>query len=88
MLLSTLLVNADEAAEERVLKVNEQLKQLVTDHQGQGRPIVLVDFHGDDGLTLDDIQDGTHPTDDGYAKMAPFWVDGLSAAEEFLQPAV
>lgn len=90
VVLSTLLVNGDSNAEANVLIVNEQLKQLVSDHQAAGHPIVLVDFHGDDGLTLDDIQDGTHPTDEGYAKMAPFWFNALLDAESrgFLQAPV
>ena len=87
VLLSTLLVNGDSDANDRTTEVNEQIKQLVSDQQGEGRPIILVDFQGPNGLTLDDIQDGVHPTDDGYAKMAPFWFDGLVEADSqgFLQ---
>lgn len=91
VLLSTLLVNGNDTAEANVLEINKQIKQLVSDHQDAGHPIVLVDFHGDDGLTLDDIRDdGTHPTDEGYAKMAPFWINGLREADSkgFLQEAV
>ena len=89
VLLSTLLVNGDAEANARTDEVNAQIKQLVADQQEAGRPIVLVDFQGENGLTLDDIQDGIHPTDDGYAKMAPLWFDGLLDAESrgFLQPA-
>lgn len=87
VILSTLLVNGDEDANTRTTEVNEQIKQLVADQQEAGRPIVLVDFQGENGLTLDDIQDGVHPTDDGYAKMAPLWFDALVDADSrgFLQ---
>ncbi len=90
VVLSTLLPNANDGAEPRVDDVNAQFRQLVADHQAAGRPIVLVDFQGEGGLTLDDIQDGTHPSDAGYAKMAPLWFNGLLDADSrgFLKPAV
>jgi lysophospholipase L1-like esterase len=89
VVLSTLLPNGDTTVEPRVLEVNEQYKSVVSEKQAAGQRIVLADFHGEGGLTLDDIQDGTHPTDAGYAKMAPIWFNAISDADSrgFIQVA-
>lgn len=88
VLLSTLLVNGDEKAEANCLKINQQIKDVVSARQDKDR-IVLVDFRGDGGLTIEDINtdDGTHPTDKGYQKMVPLWIKGVEEAESkgFLQ---
>lgn len=42
------------------------------------------------GLTMNDLEDGTHPNDNGYAKMANIWMQGMQnvSAMGWLTPPV
>ena len=70
VILSTLLLNLDNATEARVLRVNKQIRDLAKQKTAEKKRIVLVDMHGSDGPQKGDIVDGTHPNDVGYNKMA------------------
>ncbi|KIX92784.1 uncharacterized protein Z520_11447 [Fonsecaea multimorphosa CBS 102226] len=80
IILSTLLMTAQDSAEQRVLRVNSQLVSLVEKELSGQRKIVLVDMHGADGPQLCDLVDGVHPNDDGYKKMAQIWYQGIQEA--------
>ncbi|KAH8893901.1 SGNH hydrolase [Thozetella sp. PMI_491] len=73
VILSTLLLNADEAVNSRVLRVNAQIRRLAESKAAEGRRIVLADMHSSNGPQIDDLVDGTHPGDLGYQKMANVW---------------
>ena len=81
VLLSTLIVNADEAVEERVLRVNEQFGSVVRTAQRSGKRCALVDMHCVNGPQADELADGTHPNDLGYEKMARIWYDAICNAD-------
>ncbi|KAL1836385.1 hypothetical protein VTJ49DRAFT_5223 [Mycothermus thermophilus] len=88
ILLSTLLVNKNPTTDKHVLEINEQYVRLATRlREVAGRPVVLVDMHGEDGPGYEDIPDGTHPTDEGYVMMARLWYRGVVEASHagFLQ---
>ncbi|KAK3294427.1 carbohydrate esterase family 3 protein [Chaetomium fimeti] len=81
VVLSTLLVNKNLEAEERVRVINEQYVELARRlREEEGRRVVLVDMHGAAGPTAEDLADDTHPNDVGYRKMADLWFRGLVAA--------
>lgn len=89
VVLSTLLVNKNAAIERNVLSINAQFREVAARlREREGKRIVLVDMHGDDGPKTADLVDDTHPNDAGYRKMAEIWVKGLVAASEagWLQP--
>ncbi|KAI2640176.1 carbohydrate esterase family 3 protein [Xylaria nigripes] len=88
IILSTLLVRSEEKVQTCVLDVNKQFKNVADVQKAKGRRIVLADMQPPAGPTTDELVDGTHPTDEGYAKMAAIWFDGIAAADEagFLQP--
>ncbi|KAI1820427.1 carbohydrate esterase family 3 protein [Xylaria intraflava] len=90
VILSTLLVRSDERAQACVLDVNEQYKMVATVQRKKGARLVLVDMQPPAGPTTAELVDGTHPTDEGYAKMATIWFDGIAEADKagFLQPKV
>ncbi|KAF5488348.1 Multidomain esterase [Colletotrichum fructicola] len=73
IILSTLLVNADERTERRILKANDRFQILAQQKISEHRRLVLADMHGSDGPRLDELVDGTHPNDEGYGKMATIW---------------
>ncbi|KAH9885170.1 carbohydrate esterase family 3 protein [Xylariomycetidae sp. FL2044] len=87
IILSTLLVNANEKTQERVKDVNGQYQKLANRLQDDHKRVVLVDMQGPDGPTKDELVDGTHPNDQGYIKMANVWMAGIKTAsgKDFLQ---
>jgi len=79
IILSTLLVNKNQATERNVQSINQQFGALVPKLQDQGRRIILVDMHSlDSGPLVSDLVDDTHPNDVGYKKMAGIWFWGLN----------
>jgi lysophospholipase L1-like esterase len=83
VVLSTLLVNSGVEAERNVGLINRQYRELVARlMDGEGRRVVLAEMHGEKGPLVEDLADGTHPTDEGYRKMAEVWFEALVAASE------
>ncbi|AEO60969.1 carbohydrate esterase family 3 protein [Thermothelomyces thermophilus ATCC 42464] len=83
VVLSTLLVNQDEATERNVVAINKQLRALVARlRDEEKKKIVLAEMHGRRGPRLADLADGTHPTDEGYRKMANIWYASLRVASD------
>ncbi|KAK3900212.1 carbohydrate esterase [Staphylotrichum tortipilum] len=81
VILSTLLVNTK--AEGNVEHINRQFGDVARKlREKEGRRLVLVDMHGDDGPGTGDLVDGTHPNDAGYRKMANLWYKGLVVASD------
>lgn len=80
VLLSTLIVNADEAVEARVRRVNEQFVDVARRAEGDGKRCVLVDMHCARGPRVEELVDGSHPNDEGYDKMARIWYDAICNA--------
>lgn len=82
VVLSTLTVNANADSQARTLQINEQYKQVVTDLQNVGFPIVLADMQSSNGPVLGDINpDGIHPNDTGYVKMSAIWLQAIAEAD-------
>ncbi|KAH8797345.1 hypothetical protein F5884DRAFT_815081 [Xylogone sp. PMI_703] len=80
VIASTLLPNSNSAAEDRIKIFNANIPGMIETHLAKGRKITLVDFSSS-YFSLKDIQDGTHPTDAGYQKMAEVWYQGLLVAD-------
>lgn len=77
IILSTLIRNTNNP--ENVKKINDQYIQLVSDRRDKHDSIVLAKMSEDD-LEVE-LQDGTHPTTDGYHKMAKPWADAIRQAD-------
>ncbi|AEO66483.1 224bdb96-83a3-44c9-bdfb-3b65f83e50f8 [Thermothielavioides terrestris] len=82
IVLSTLLVNKKPATEVNVLAINRQYGDIARKLRAEGKHLVLVDMHSDNGPTLADLSDSTHPNDLGYSKMANIWFAGIVAASD------
>jgi lysophospholipase L1-like esterase len=81
IILSTLILNGNSKIEARVEQVNTQFKELAKQKASQNKRIVLVDMHASDGPLKGDLaDDGTHPGDVGYNKMAKIWFRGIQEA--------
>lgn len=81
IVLSSLLVNQNEVVEQRIRDFNKEVETLARTMTLEGRRIVFVDMHGHDGPGVEDlIEDGTHPNETGYTKMADIWLRGIQVA--------
>lgn len=90
VVLSTLLVNRNAENQKRIEDFNDQMRSVASKFQLFGKRLVLVDMQGDKGPKKEDIlDDGTHPNDNGYKKMAAVWLDGIKDADRraYLQEA-
>ncbi|KAH6989853.1 SGNH hydrolase-type esterase domain-containing protein [Ilyonectria destructans] len=80
VILSTLLVNADKEVNLRVLRVNEQIRDLVGSKLAEKKRTSLADMYGPEGPELGNLVDGTHPNDEGYRRMAVIWAEAVQKA--------
>ncbi|KAK1655882.1 SGNH hydrolase-type esterase domain-containing protein, partial [Colletotrichum phormii] len=89
IILSSLLVNRNEAVQQRVEDFNREVERLARTLILGGRKLIFVDLQGNDGPAMEDLAaDGTHPNDTGYEKMSRIWLRGIRMASRrgFLPP--
>ncbi|KAJ0414657.1 SGNH hydrolase-type esterase domain-containing protein [Aspergillus carlsbadensis] len=83
VVLSTLVVAADTSVNDRVLRVNEQIRELVAKQRSAGKEnIFLADMYCSAGgpQLAELVSDGIHPNDEGYIKMARIWAASIGEA--------
>ena len=88
LVLSTLVPNKLPNGIKNVPIINEQLRALVPKFQAEGKKVILADMN--DGFILDeDISDQidgkddkTHPTAEGFRKMASVWRRAIAEGQE------
>ena len=81
VVLSSLLVNGDAQVDLRITGFNREIETMAREMALAGKRVVFVDMHGGDGPVVGDlVDDGTHPNDAGYAKMARIWLRGIQEA--------
>lgn len=80
IILSTLVVSADERTNSNITYVNQQFRFLAQQKAEEQKKIVLVDMNCEAGPQVDCLVDGIHPDNDGYGKMAKLWMDGILEA--------
>ena len=88
VILSTLLPNANVSnAQVNVDKVNAQYRALFERRRELNQSIVLAEMVGAVTDSHMNTDDHTHPTDEGYFRMAQVWWEALREAEwrQFLQ---
>ena len=79
IIVSTLLPNNATDTNEHIRNsINPQYADVVKRRQEKNQPIVLADLYS--ALTVEDLVDGTHPTDKGYRKLAEAWLSAISEA--------
>ncbi|EEU40647.1 uncharacterized protein NECHADRAFT_33967, partial [Fusarium vanettenii 77-13-4] len=80
IIVSTILPVDKPAAEALRGGVNNGYRNVVSDLYKEGKPIYLADLDG--WMTLSDLDDGTHPTDYGFRKMAGALWSAIQKAEK------
>ncbi|KAL1876769.1 hypothetical protein Plec18167_005178 [Paecilomyces lecythidis] len=80
IILSTLIVSADEQTNAYVNFVNNQYRALAKQKANAQKKIVFVEMNCEAGPQVDCSVDGIHPDNDGYEKMAKLWMNGFLEA--------
>ncbi|KAL1896058.1 hypothetical protein Sste5346_004797 [Sporothrix stenoceras] len=81
VVLSTLVVSRDPKVDTRIVSVNRAFRELVEKKYADQKRIVLADMYTPEGPSIDDLgDDGTHPQDAGYTKMAGIWCRAIDEA--------
>ncbi|KAK7918363.1 hypothetical protein PG985_010237 [Apiospora marii] len=95
VVLSTLTPSRIPHCEPLIQDINRQFMDLYNRLKKEGLPIVVADVHYDgqepDALQISDItDDGTHPTGEGYERMARIYTKAIKRADasDFLQVPV
>ncbi|KAI0475989.1 carbohydrate esterase family 3 protein [Xylariaceae sp. FL0804] len=93
VVLCTLLPTWDTRfnGREEVWKVNPQIRRMAKIYQEEGKPVVLAELQGPDGIQDGNIgSDGMHPGTAGYEMMATKMFEAIVEADSkgFLQTAV
>lgn len=70
VLVAQLIVNSDSAVQSRINAYNNQIPGIVQARVNAGKHVYLVNMGS---LNTGDLQDGLHPNDNGYQKMANAW---------------
>lgn len=65
-----------EAMDKYVDEYNEKVRNVVEEEKAAGRNIELADVNS--VISKEDLQDGVHPTKDGYEKLGEFWYGIIS----------
>jgi lysophospholipase L1-like esterase len=84
VICSTLLPNLNAAAESNAQSFNAKIPALVAERLKAGKKILQADFSSFSTSLIG--ADGTHPTSDGYVKMADVWYQRIlvAAAENWI----
>jgi lysophospholipase L1-like esterase len=90
VIMSTILPTWDKRfnGREDVWRVNPQIRRLAKIYQEQGKPVVLAELQGPDGVQDENLaEDGMHPGTAGYEMMATKMFEAIVEADAkgFLQ---
>lgn len=78
VLVAQLTPTTNATAQAFMLVFNAAIPAIVSARTDAGAKILLVNMM--DYLTVEDLKDGLHPTDEGYGLMANAWFDGMKEA--------
>jgi hypothetical protein len=84
IILATLLPNGNSVAEAGIEQFNAELVSVVANRSSER--ITLVDMHSSEFSLADLGPDGTHPTEEGYLKMATVFYNGIVSMAAVIQP--
>ncbi len=74
IVVAQLIPNANATVQSNINAYNSQIPGIVQTRASAGRHILMVSMNT---LTTSDLNDGTHPNDGGYQKMAAVWYAGV-----------
>ncbi len=68
-------ISRTESQKQQAIEFNSHIPGIVDSKAAQGKNVSFVDIFS--ALTPDDLQDGIHPTVEGYSKIADVWYDAI-----------
>ena len=68
-------ISRTESQKQQATEFNSHIPGIVDSKAAQGKNVSFVDIFS--ALTPDDLQDGIHPTVEGYSKIADVWYDAI-----------
>ena len=68
-------ISRTEEQRQQAIEFNSHIPGIVDSKAAQGKNVSFVDIFS--ALTPDDLQDGVHPTVEGYSKIADVWYDAI-----------
>lgn len=74
VVVSQLILNSNATTQSRITAYNSQIPTIVQTRADAGKHVYMINMST---LTLGDLQDGLHPNDGGYRKMADAWNAGI-----------
>ncbi|XXH02567.1 hypothetical protein Hte_008944 [Hypoxylon texense] len=81
IIISTILINGVASVNTCSATINDNYRSLVSSLRADDKPIYLTDF--DNWMTIENIgSDGTHPTEDGYKRMAGAFYKTIAQADK------
>lgn len=79
IIVASLPLRTDDAnLETQQLAFNAAIPGIISDQVNLGRQVSFADLHA--ALTVSDLEEGVHPTQTGYAKLANAWLPAISNA--------
>ncbi|KAI1034833.1 hypothetical protein LB504_004407 [Fusarium proliferatum] len=79
IIVARIIPAASSATESRIRVYNNAITKLMSARARKGQHIMMVDMPS--AVGTGDLNDGLHPTDGGYNKMATKWAIALTAAD-------
>ncbi|KAI9706035.1 MAG: hypothetical protein M1836_005441 [Candelina mexicana] len=78
IIVAKIVPSGNSNTQSRVITYNSAIDGVVASRRSAGKHILVVDMFS--ALSTSDLQDGIHPNDEGYQKMADVWIDGIRQA--------
>lgn len=78
VLVAQIINAANPKSESRIQNFNDHILSVFAKRAKEGHHIMMVEMRS---LTLNDLQDGLHPSNDLYRKMANLWFADIQTAD-------
>lgn len=75
LIVAQIILAADPRVTTKIKKFNAAIPAIVKQRRDAGHHVLLVDMGSIDAEYI--VEDGVHPTDLGYQKMADIWYQGI-----------
>ena len=77
VLVAQIIHAGNASTDARITTFNDAIPGVVAQRANFGQNVVVVDFRS---ITAADLQDGLHPSEEGYLKMGDIWFSAIQAA--------
>jgi lysophospholipase L1-like esterase len=79
VIVATIVPASNSGTQGRIDTFNDEVVNLAQKRANAGKHVLAVSMNE---VSTGDLSDGLHPNDNGYAKMAEAWYDGIAQADD------